>query len=205
MSAAGREAARTADGRDWDDLFDYHAYDPAARVTRMGAERARGTSPGVCPERDALEARLDCQRGSLLRTCQGLTGDQLALRPESSSALSLLGLVRHLADAERGSFRQLLSRPAGLQWLYRTGEAPDGAFSRADAARAGDDLAIYAAECEASRVAASRFGLDDILPGAQPGEPVNLRWVYLQMIEEYARRNGQAELLRERIDRAAAS
>jgi hypothetical protein len=187
------------------DLYDNYAYGAASRATWTGAERARGTSPGVSPERHALEARLDCQRGTLLKTCHDLTGEQLALRPDSSSSLSLLGLVRHLADAERGSFRQLLSRPAGLQWLYRTGEAPDGAFSRADAARAGDDLAIYAAECEASRVAASRFGLDDIFPGALPGEPVNLRWVYLQMIEEYARRNGQAELLRERIDRAAAS
>jgi hypothetical protein len=186
------------------DLYDNYAYG-ASRPAGTGAGRARGTSPAVCTERDALEARLDSQRATLLRTCQGLTGEQLALRPDSFSALSLLGLVRHLADAERASFRQLLSRPAGLQWLYRTGEAPDGAFSRADAARAGDDFAIYAAECEASRVAASRSGLDDIFPGANPGEPVNLRWVYLEMIEEYARRNGQAELLRERIDRAAAS
>jgi Protein of unknown function (DUF664) len=173
-------------------------------MTWLAPAAARTKAPAVCAERASLEARLDYHRATLLRKCEGLTGEQLALRAAEPSGLSLLGLVRHLADAERAWFRKLITRPARFQWLYSTGEHPDAEWVLADPAHAAEDFAIFAAECEASRTAASRFGLDDTFPGPR-GAPVDLRWVYLHMIEEYARHNGHADLLRERIDGATGA
>jgi hypothetical protein len=62
------------------------------------------------------------------------------------------------------------------------------------------DLATWQAECEQSRGAAARHGLDDT--GLRFGEPVSLRWIYVHMIEEYARHNGHADLVREMVDGA---
>ncbi|MBV8980233.1 MAG: DUF664 domain-containing protein [Acidimicrobiia bacterium] len=62
------------------------------------------------------------------------------------------------------------------------------------------DLAAWQAECEASRAAAAQFDLDHT--GLRRGEEVSLRWIYNHMIEEYARHNGHADLIRELIDGA---
>jgi hypothetical protein len=72
---------------------------------------------------------------------------------------------------------------------YCTDDNPDGEFDVVDPARADVDKSAYA-----------NVGLDDLAPGSR--EPVSLRWVFQHMIEEYARHNGHADLLRERIDGA---
>jgi hypothetical protein len=62
------------------------------------------------------------------------------------------------------------------------------------------DLGAWQAECEASRQAAKRHELDDM--GLRGGKPCSLRWIYVHMIEEYARHNGHADLIRELLDGA---
>jgi len=149
-------------------------------------------------EREALESWLEYHRATLLWKCQGLTGEQLAARAASPSTLSLLGLVRHMAEVERSWFRRRVPGDAGLAMLYCSDEHPDGDFDFADAAGAEADFAAFTRECEQARAAAAGRPLETTF--SRRGEVLDLRWVYLHMIEEYARHNGHADLLRERID-----
>ena len=155
--------------------------------------------PQVAGERDSLEAWVDYHRATLLTKCAGLDAEQLAQRTCAPSSLSLLGLVRHLTEVE-GWFHDFDGEPYG-QW-YSTDEDPDACFNAVDAARAEDDLAAYRASVERARAAVEGRGLDEISPEPDDGKPVSLRWIYLHMIEEYARHNGHADLLRERFDGA---
>ncbi|MFF5081045.1 DUF664 domain-containing protein [Actinoplanes sp. NPDC000266] len=114
-------------------------------------------------------------------------------REVRDKALSLLGLVRHLSAVEAW-FHAYDGRPDHHYfWDY-----VPGARNSADVtvARADDDLDAYLASVARSRAAVAGRGLDD----RNPGEPHTLRWIYLHMIEEYARHNGHADFLRERID-----
>lgn len=146
-------------------------------------------------ERAALEDRLEFQRTTLLLKCGGLTPEQLVLRSVPPSAMSLLGLVRHLSGVEAW-FHEYDGQPDHLYfWDYMPGAAKG--FD-ADPSRAADDLASYQASVARSRAAVAGLGLDEV----SPGEDYTLRWIYLHLIEEYARHNGHADLLRERIDGA---
>ena len=147
-------------------------------------------------ERAALDDRLEFLRATLLLKCGGLTPEQLALRSVPPSPLSLLGLVRHMSAVEAW-FHAYDGRPDHLYfWDYVPGTT--GGSAAVDAARAADDLASYQASVARSRAAVAGRGLAE----ASPGEDYTLRWIYLHMIEEYARHNGHADFLRERIDGA---
>jgi uncharacterized damage-inducible protein DinB len=150
------------------------------------------------PERQALEEWLEYHRATLLTKCAGLTGEQLVTRSVPPSSLSLLGLIRHMTEVERSWFRRRLDRE-DIRHLYSSDDDPDADFDRTDPERADDDLAAYLTELHAVRAVAARHGLDDT-GLSRRGLPVDLRWIYLHMIEEYARHNGHADLLRERID-----
>nr|WP_202889694.1 DinB family protein [Actinopolymorpha rutila] len=153
----------------------------------------------VAAERRALEQWLDYHRDTLLMKCAGMTPERLKLRGVPSSNLSLLGLVRHLADAERGWFRQCAAGQ-DVPDLYWT-EADSGAdFNNVEAAEAEADLDLYRREIVAAREAVAGKGLDDVVPFRWGGPDRDLRWIYLHMIEEYARHNGHADLIREAID-----
>jgi hypothetical protein len=169
-------------------------------VTWTAPQVARTDPPGVNGERSALQSWLDYHRATLLFKCQGLTGDQLVMRAAEPSALSLLGLVRHMAEVERGWFRRGFGTDSGPPPIYYTDEDPDGDFNATDPAQAEADFATYRAECLLADEAVRGRSLDDTLPGGRGGRQIDLRWVYLHMIEEYARHNGHADLLRERID-----
>jgi uncharacterized damage-inducible protein DinB len=96
-------------------------------------------------ERTALQGWLDYHRATLRWKCAGLTGEQLVVRPVASSTLSLLGLVRHMAEVERAWFRRRLTgQDLGL--LYCSDEFPDGDFDLADPAAAEADFASFVAE-----------------------------------------------------------
>ncbi len=155
--------------------------------------------PQVGGERESLEAWVDFHRATLLIKCAGLKPEQLAIRSSPPSTLSLLGLVRHLTEVESW-FHDFDSGPEG-EW-YSTDEDPDGGFDSVDPSRADADLAAYRASVARARVAVEGRGLEEISPGSDKGRPISLRWIYLHMIEEYARHNGHADLLRERIDGA---
>jgi Protein of unknown function (DUF664) len=152
--------------------------------------------PLVDDERAILEDRLAFHRATLLRKCAGLTGEQLARRAAPPSALSLLGLIRHAAKAERLWFRQRVGGEK-LPRLYPAGEAD---IHAAAAATAEADYAILITELEACRTVTARASLDDVFTVEEWGRRVSVRWVYVHMIEEYARHNGHADLLREHID-----
>ena len=149
-------------------------------------------------ERSSFEAWLEYHRATLLWTCAGLQPEQLATRSCPPSSLSLLGLVRHMTEVEPW-FHDFDGEPEG-EW-YSTDDDPEGCFDSVDPARAEEDLAAYRASVERARAAVAGRGLDELTPNPDD-EPVSLRWIYQHMIEEYARHNGHADLLRERIDGA---
>jgi hypothetical protein len=165
-------------------------------------EVPRADPPMVNDERPSLESWLDYHRATLLHKCRGLTGEQLAQRAVPPSGLSLLGLVRHLAEVERWWFRRQFDGQADVGDLFCTDRYPDGDFDLVDAAQAESDFAVYDEECRLASETAAGRSLDDTFPHHRRKEPIDLRWVYVHMIEEYARHNGHADFLREQIDGA---
>ena len=162
----------------------------------------RPPSPNVAAEREAAEALLEYHRATLLWKCSGLTGEQLATRAVPPSSMSLLGLVRHMADVERSWFRR---RVAGeeIGSLHWSEASPDGDFDDLDPAEAEADFATYASEVQAARAVLASHGYDDTFELQRSdgtATAVDIRALVLHMIEEYARHNGHADLLREAID-----
>jgi len=155
--------------------------------------------PYIAGERQMLEAWLDFHRQTLLSKCSGLTAEQLRERAAPPSNLSLLGLVRHMAEVERGWFRH---RIGGVDagFLFSSEADPDGEFDHVDDADPEQDFATYLREIDLARAAAAGRGLDETFHHPHRDEQVSVRWVYVHMVEEYARHNGHADLLRERID-----
>lgn len=152
-------------------------------------------------ERDMLEGWLEFHRATLLLKCEGLDDAARKSRPVPSSLLSLHGLVRHMAEVERSWFRRTLLREPDLPYIYcGTQDWDDQDLVPLDGADWATDLAIWKAECEASREAGASHSLDDT--GIRRGEAVSLRWICTHMVEEYARHNGHADLIRELIDGA---
>jgi uncharacterized damage-inducible protein DinB len=150
-------------------------------------------------ERESLEQWLAFHRRTLLHKCSGLAADQLKTASVPPSNLTLLGLVRHMAEVERAWFSRFTGTE--LPDVYCTPEHPDGDFDLIADADPEADFATFHQECAlADRTAAGR-GLDETFVTSR-GRTLNLRWIYTHMIEEYARHNGHADLLRERIDGA---
>jgi hypothetical protein len=145
-----------------------------------------------------LEAWLEFHRTTLLLKCEGLNETQRKERPISTSTLSLHGLIRHMAEVERIWFRQVLIPEPDLPRIWLDPANRDAELDPLDNADWKSDLATWQEECEASRHSAARFGLDDT--GIREGQPCSLRWIYSHMIEEYARHNGHADLIRELVD-----
>jgi Protein of unknown function (DUF664) len=156
----------------------------------------------IADERTSLQDFLDYQRQTLLWKCSGLTGEQLAARPITGTSLSLLGLVRHLAYVQRVWLRKRVAGQADLDDLYCTQQLPDADIDLATAAVAEDDYAVFESECAAADAAVAARSLDDTFVHPRLGEPISLRWVYTHLIEEFARHNGHADLIREQIDGA---
>lgn len=147
-----------------------------------------------------LEGYLDYHRGTLAWKCAGLSPEQLHARPLPTTNLSLLGLVRHLAEVERSWFRQGVEQE-DVPPIYFTEAEPDLDIDPPPDADAPADLAVWAAEVEACRAVLSRHDLDDPFVNRW-GRTMSVRWVMIHMIEEYARHNGHADLLRQAIDGA---
>ena len=178
----------TADGRPSDD-------DPREHGPRLGDERT------------TLVEALRCQRLTLEMKCVGLDAEAMARRSVEPSTMSLLGLVRHLAEMERASFRQLMAGQ-DVPRLFCSPTDPDGDFDGAvpDPQVVSDAWAAWRAEVDfASRFVADAPSLD--ITGDDPanqhgsgGGQMSLRELLVGMITEYARHLGHADLLRERID-----
>ena len=160
---------------------------------------SRVSPPPAAPEKEMIEAFLDWQRATLLCKLDGVSDEDLR-RPGTASGLTLLGLVKHLADVERGWFREAFA-----------GESLPGTWDPGDPGRywriepdetTGDVLSFYQNEVDRAREITGQAGLDDAAAGAAPADqtPYSLRWIMFHMIEETARHIGHADLLREAID-----
>jgi uncharacterized damage-inducible protein DinB len=155
-------------------------------------------------ERDTLLQYLSSYRKTMEMKCAGLDAEQLARRSVPPSTMSLLGLVRHMADVERHWFRRVMAgtdAPA-LYWSddVEGAEGADWAGAVADPAVAADAWRAWRAEVAFAEEFATRAP-DLSARGTMPdGTEEELRSVLVHMIEEYARHCGHADLLRERID-----
>jgi uncharacterized damage-inducible protein DinB len=152
-------------------------------------------------ERQAVEEWLGFHRATLLTKCERLTDEQMKTASVEPSKLTLLGLVRHMTLVERWWFR-IHAAQEDVALLYSTDAWEDADFEDLDGADVAENLAAYRSECAQCDAALAKLSLDDVVPrrGDDPTQTVNVRWIYLHMIEEYARHNGHADLLRERID-----
>lgn len=202
-----------------------------------GHEDLRSEPPGEADERTTLSAFLDYQRETLALKCAGLTPLQLKRWAVPPSSLSLLGLVRHLAEVEQSWFRCVLlgeaytphwtgpRKPRGAQGAHGV-QGAQGVRGAALEARASlespearsvlgegsaqwdvDDadvdeaFRVWRAECDRSRAAVAAADSLDVT-GSHDGRTYSLRYILTHLVEEYARHNGHADLLRERIDGA---
>ncbi len=152
-------------------------------------------------ERDMLEGWLDHHRETLAAKCGGLDDEQLRRTSVPPSEISLLGLVRHMAEVERGWFRNVLAGEK-LPTIYSEDDR-DGDWHVTGTDTWDEAHATWQSEIARAKESAAARSLDDVGVGAhRSGETFNLRWIMTHMIEEYARHNGHADLVRERIDGA---
>jgi uncharacterized damage-inducible protein DinB len=159
----------------------------------------RVSEPVTGDERAMLEGWLDWHRQTLLSKAAGLTAEQLKQASVEPSKLTLLGLIRHMTEVERSWFRTRAAGDETAGDLYFTDEWPDADFEDLESADAEANYAAYLAELDVVRKVAAGLPLEHEFVSPR-GARMSVRWVYLHMIEEYARHNGHADLLRERID-----
>ena len=150
-------------------------------------------------ERETLRAYLDYHRATLEMKCQGLSDEELRQRSMPPSTLTLLGLVRHMAEVERTWFRRVVNaEDIPLRW---SAEGDFQAAYDASASTRAEAFGAWQEEVEhARRIERAAGSLDVTGYQARWGEKVSLRLVMLHMIHEYARHNGHADLIRESID-----
>ncbi|PKV89165.1 DinB family protein [Streptomyces sp. TLI_146] len=171
--------------------------------TTRTAPDGRPIPPPHADERAMLESWLDFQRATLALKCDGLDDHRLRLASVEPSAMTLLGLVRHMAEIERNWFQRVF---AGQDIPFLFGKDGDAGFTLDPDRGIEDELALWRAEVARGRELIADASLEDAGPlsaenAAVLGEStVSLRWILIHMIEEYARHNGHADLLRERVD-----
>ncbi len=167
----------------------------------------REHGPTLGDERTTLAEALRCARLTLEMKCEGLDAEAMARRSVEPSTMSLLGLVRHLAEVERATFRVLMAGQ-DVPRLFCSDTDRDGDFDGAvpDPRVVAEAWDAWRAEVEfATRFVAEAPSLDITGDDAanqhgSGGGPMSLREVLVGMIWEYARHMGHADLLRERID-----
>ncbi|MGI5440844.1 DinB family protein [Streptomyces shenzhenensis] len=163
----------------------------------------RPIPPTHADERAMLKAWLDFHRATLALKCSGLKDDQLRLAPTASSSMTLLGLVQHMAEVERNWFQRVF---AGQDLPPVFGENNLDGFALQPQRGLDEATAAWQAEVARSRELIAEASLDDSgrlseqEAGHVGGQGVSLRWIMVHMIEEYARHNGHADLIREQID-----
>jgi hypothetical protein len=159
----------------------------------------RAPEPGNVGERELLLGWLAFHRDALAAKCDGLSAEQLVMAAAAPSDLSLLGLVRHMTEMEHAYLVHALAGGGPFSWIYCTDEAPDG------------DIAGLAPELAAASLARwrqERARADQLLSSTGPlgaisaGNRFSVRWNLMKVIGEYARHNGHADIVRQRIDGA---
>jgi hypothetical protein len=161
----------------------------------------RTPPPLVGGEREILTAFLDWHRETFALKCAGVSPQSLSGKGVPPSGLSLHGLLRHLTGVERWWFR-IQFAGEDVPMIYYSDDDPDQDFDSLDGDVA-EAFALWREECRRAReVVAAAASLEQTGTQRRTGRPFSLRWALVQMIAEYARHNGHADLLRERIDGA---
>jgi hypothetical protein len=174
---------------------------PAENYSPTFAGDSRAELPTDGDERAVLTAFLDWHRATFELKCSGVPPERLSDRSIAPSTMSLHGLIRHLTGVERWWFRIQFAGER-LPMLYYSDDDPDQDFERLDG-DVQEALALWRAECEVSRgIVAKTASLAQTGTEVRTGLPVSLRVILVKMVAEYARHNGHADLLRERIDGA---
>ncbi|RJL32147.1 DinB family protein [Bailinhaonella thermotolerans] len=163
----------------------------------MSVERV--SPPLVGDEREMLRAYLDFHRATLAMKCEGLSDEELRRRSMPPSTLTLLGLVRHMAEVERHWFRRVINREE-VPFVWSDKEDFQEAYDASNATRA-EAFEAWQTETEHSRRIEREAESLDVTGYVPKWESdVSLRLVMLHLIHEYARHNGHADFLREGID-----
>ncbi len=165
----------------------------------MNVPDERPAPPLTGGEREMLRGFLDFHRATLAMKCEGLTDEQLRQRSSPPSTLTLLGLVRHMAEVERTWFRRVIDGE-DLPLVWSADGDYQAAYDATGSTRA-EAFAAWQAEVEhARRIEGAAESLDVTGYQARWDAEVSLRLVMLHLIHEYARHNGHADFLREAID-----
>jgi uncharacterized damage-inducible protein DinB len=152
-------------------------------------------------ERALLTGFLDFHRGTLEWKCAGLTDEQLRTRSVATADITLLGMLRHLAEVERYWFREVWAAERFETALYGNTDDPDEDWNDLGEDTGPAALARLHAEIEAARkIVESTPDFNAVHTRPNRVERVSARWILIHMIEEYSRHNGHADLLREAID-----
>ena len=160
----------------------------------------REDPPWSGPELEMLRGWLRFHRATLAVKCEGLTAEQLCERSVPPSSLSLLGLVRHMAEVERNWFQRVMEGRDAPPMYYDRQTNLDGDFDDVAPELAEEAFSTWRAQCAIADEVTAAHELDDLAVDTRDGHDISLRWILVHMIEEYARHNGHADLLRERID-----
>lgn len=164
-------------------------------------EDGRTDGPMTGEERAVLDHWLDLYRETVLLKIAGLNAEQLARRAVPPSSMSLIGVVRHLTEVEAYGLRVVLLDEQDVPDDYCTAVSKAGGFDDVQPATAAADVAFY--QDELVRTRANDRAWTDLgvaVRGLRKGKQVNLRWVLIHLVEEYARHLGHMDLLREAID-----
>lgn len=151
-------------------------------------------------ERVLFAGFLDFQRETLRWKCRDLTDEQLRTGSVPTAGVTLLGLLRHLAQVERYWFREVWAGEKFGAELFGRTEDPDEDWHDLAEDTGAAALARLWAEIERARAIVAATDLDAVFTREDTGERVSARWILIHMVEEYARHNGHADLLREAID-----
>jgi Protein of unknown function (DUF664) len=158
----------------------------------------RVPEPPDADERSILLGWLEFHRNALEAKCAGLDAAQLVARSAPPSTLSLLGLVRHLTEMERAYVVWAMGPDVELEWVW--GDYTDGGPEwdiDADESMLDDSMTTWQRE---RTIADERIRSHHSLESIGAGNGRSLRWNLTKLIGEYARHNGHADLIRERID-----
>jgi hypothetical protein len=176
-------------------------------MTSSTPPETRVDPPLRSDEATTLRAYLDYHRETLRWKCRGLTQEQLAMA-HPPSGMNLGGMMKHLALVESSWFEDVyagrgLMPPfdtvdwdADRDWEWHTArdDTPEELFAQFDEACRRADAVLDEA------MAGPGLDGESVTKSRQEQEPFSLRWIVVHMIEEYARHNGHADLIRESID-----
>lgn len=171
---------------------------PVAALVEREAGVDRALEPGNVGERDLLLAWLAFHRDALAYKCDGLSAEQMVSAPASPSDLSLLGLVRHMTEMERVYLVHALAG-GEFRFAYCSDATPDADIIGLEPAMSAASMDLWHRErAHADQLLSKARSLDT----AAAGNGYSVRWNLIKVIQEYARHNGHADIIRQRVDGA---